>query len=264
MSQELTKVRTGLSKVSSDLKQGQFIPAVISVREGARTFGRVPMIKSEQEELTSLLGAACEYLRYNETIAKLFPLAIEYTPGQEQALVGTMNQLIEVLEQTNMEEAVVKHKAYLAAQLEKGRNELQRGSVDDARRTLEQLGRDNQESDLLLTIGEEFVQAGLYEDAAKFLEQASKLAPEDPHMLNRLGMVRRKLGSFETSEEAYMKALELDKDDANLLFNVGRLYLDWGRWEQAAHYAKLSLKRAPDFAEAGKMAAYAEKKSKEA
>jgi len=263
MSQELTKVRAGLNRVSSDLKQEQFISAATSVREGARIFGRVAMIKSEQEELVSLLRTACDHLRYNKTITSLFPLAIEYAPGQEQALVNTMNQLNEILEQANMEEAVARHQVYKTAQLEKGHNELQRGAVDEARRTLGQLSQDYQEANLLLSIGEEFVQADLFEDAVKYLELAARLAPEDPHMLNRLGMARRKLGSYEDSERAYMMALELEKNDPNLLFNLGRLYLDWKRWEQAAHYAKLALKCAPDFAEAGKMAAYAEKKYQE-
>jgi tetratricopeptide (TPR) repeat protein len=264
MTQELTKVRAGLNRISSDLKQGQFISAATSVREGARTFGRVAMLRSEQDELTSLLRTACNYLGYNKTIASLFPLTIEYAPGQEHALVNTMNQLIEVLEQANMEEAVARHKAYQTAQLEKGHSELQRGAVDDARHTLGQLSQDyRQEEDLLLRSGEEFVHANLFEDAVKYLELAAKLAPENTHILNRLGMARRKLGSYEDSERAYMMALELEKDNPNLLFNLGRLYLDWGRWEQAAHYARLALKCAPDFAEAGKMAAYAEKKYQE-
>ena len=264
MSQELIKVRAGLNRVSSDLKQGQLISAATSVREGARIFGRVPMIKNEQDELVALLLAACDYLRYNKEIATFFPLSIEYASGQEAALATTMNQLIEALDQANMEEAVARHKAYQKAQLEKGRSELERGAIDDARRTLGQLGQDYQgEADLLLSIGEEFMQANLFEDAVKKLELAVRLKPGDAHLLNRLGMARRKLGAFEESERVYMAALELEQYDPNLLFNIGRLYLDWERWEQAAHYAKRALTCAPDFAEAGKMVAYAEKKYNE-
>jgi len=264
MSQELIKVRAGLSKVSSDLKQGKFISAASAVREGARVFGRVPMIKNEQDELVALLRSACEYLSYDKEISALFPLSIEYAPGQEAALAATMNQLIEALEQVNMEEAVARHSEYKKAQLEKGHNELARGAVDDARRTMGQLGQDYQdEGELLLSIGEEFMQANLFEDAAKYLELAVKLMPGDTHLLNRLGIARRKLGALAESEQVYLAALELAPSDSNLLFNMGRLYLDWGRWEQAAHYAKQALEYAPDFAEAGKMAAYAEKKHNE-
>ena len=264
MSQELIKVRAGLSKVSSDLQQGLLISAASAVREGARTFGRVPMIKNEQDELVALLRSACEHLSYDKEVSKLFPLSIEYASGREAALATTMNQLIEILDQANMEEAVARHKAYQKAQLEKGRSELERGAVDDARRTLGQLGQDYQgEADLLLSIGEEFIQANLFEDAVKYLELAVRIKPGDAHLLNRLGMARRKLGAFEESERVYMAALELEQSDPNLLFNIGRLYLDWERWEQAANYAKRALACAPDFAEAGKMAAYAEKKHNE-
>lgn len=261
MSQELTRVRTGLNKVSSDLKRGQLISAVTSVREGARIFGRVAMIKNEQDEFASLLQNACDLLRRTREITVAFPLAIEYVPGQESALIETMNQLIEILEEANMEEAVARHKVYQVEQLEKGHNELQRGAVDDARRTLGQLSQDySEEAVLLLSIGEEFMHVGLFEDAVKYLELASHLLPDDAHVLNRLGIARRRLRRFDEAEIVYLRALELEKSDPNLFFNVGRLYLDWERWEKAAYYANQALAFSPDFAEAAKMASYAEKK----
>ena len=261
MSQELTKVRAGLNRVSSDLKQGQLISAATSIREGARAFGRIAMIKNEQEELASLLRAACDLLNFSKEVTSRFPLIIEYVSGQEQALATAMGQLIEVLKEAQMEEAMAHHKAYKTAQLEKGRSELQRGAIDDGRHTLGQLGNDySEEEQLLLSIGEEFIRVNMFEDASKYLEQAAHLNLDDAHILNRLGMVRRKLGKYELSESAYLRALELESSDPNLLFNLGRLYLDWGRWEQAAHHARQALKYMPDFAEAEKMATYAEKK----
>ena len=263
MSQELIKVRTGLAKVSSDLKRGQFISAVTAMREGARVFGRVAMIKNEQEEVVNLLQAACEHLRYNKDIAALFPLTITYVPGQEQALLELLNQLLEVLEETNLEEAKERHKVYQAAQLAKGHTELEQGEIPEARRTLGQLSEEYaQEAELLLNVGEEFMQANLFDDAAKYLNLAHALVPDDTHILNRLGIAKRRLKQFEESEAAYLRALELEKDNANLYFNIGRLYLDWERWEKAAYYANFALQYAPDFAEAAKMVTYAEKKHK--
>lgn len=264
MSQELARIRAGLIKVPSDLKQGKPIPAAVAVRDGARIFGRVAMIKKEQEELVTLLQNACEHMRYNKSVTALFPLAIMYTPGREDEIIDIMNQLIGVLEEASVGEAVVKHKAYQTAQLEKGRNELRRGAVDEARRTLGQLGDEySGESNLLLNIGEEFMDVRLYEDASHYLSKASVLAPEDAHTLNRLGIAKRKLRRFEEAEQAYLKAMQLEKFDPNLYFNVGRLYLDWERWEKAAYYAQMALERAPEFEEAAKMAAYAEKRHKE-
>ncbi len=261
MSQELIKVRTGLNKVSSDLKRGQLISAATAVREGARVFGRVAMIKNEQEECVTLLKTACDYLRYSKDITAVFPLTIEYTPGQEQALAALMSQLIEILEEAHLEEAIARHKAYQAEQLEKGHNELQRGAIDEARQTLGKLSQDySEEAELLLSIGEEFMRADLFEDASKYLALAVRLLPEDAHALNRLGIARRKLRRFDEAEVVYMQALKLETADPNLFFNVGRLYLDWEHWEKAAYYANQALSCAPDFTEAAKMAGYAEKK----
>lgn len=264
MSQELTKARAGLNKVSSDLKSGQLISAAMAVREGARIFGRVALIKNEQDELVTLLQKACDVMHYSKDIAAVFPLSIEYTPGKEQALIEIMNQMIGVLEEANLEEAIARQKAYQEEQLAKGHSELQRGAVDEARRTLGQLSLDYaDEAELLLKIGEEFMHASLFEDASKYLELAVHLAPGDAHALNRLGIARRRLRRFDEAEVVYKRALELEASDPNLLFNVGRLYLDWERWEKAEYYANQALTFAPEFSEAAKMASYAERKHRE-
>ena len=110
MSQEMAGVRRALSRVSSDVKQGQYISAATAIRDAARLFTRgVSMIKNEQEEFTTMLHAGCELLRYNKEVTKYFPLAISYTPGQESALMGLMNQLIETLQEATTEDTIRKH-----------------------------------------------------------------------------------------------------------------------------------------------------------
>lgn len=264
MSQELTNARRSLSRVSSDLKQGQYISAATSVRDGARMFGRVPMIKNEAEELSGLLQTACQYLSYSGELAKLFPLAIVYTPGNEAVLVDIMNQLIEVLQETSAADAVKKHAEHKALLLEKGRKQLQENRLDEARQTFRQLSEDYaDDAELAAAVGEIFMHAGQLDDAFRYLAAAVKLAPDAANLLNKLGIVLRKMRNFEQSEKVYKRAIALEAGDANLYFNMGRMYLEWQNWPRALECAEQSRALDPAFSEAAKLASYARRMAEE-
>lgn len=260
MSQELTNARRALSKVSTDLKQGQPISAATAIRDAARLFGRVPMMKSEHDEFIELLKSATQYLAYQKEITKIFPLALAYKPGAEEALADLMNQLIEALQENSLEEAMGRQREYIAAQLAKGRKELLAKDFEGGKHTLDQLQQEySKDVELVTEIGELFAQAGLYDDAVRHLELAAQLAPDSAHVLNRLGIVLRRLKRFEEAEYIYSRAMLLEDSDPNLFFNLGRLYFDQGKWSEVVDCAERALKLAPEFAEAEKMGAYAKK-----
>jgi tetratricopeptide (TPR) repeat protein len=266
MSQEMATLRRALSRVSTDVKQGQHITAATSIREAARLFTRgVHMIKNEKEEFETLLYAGCELLRYNREIAKYFPLTIEYRPGQEAALVALMNQLIETLQESSTEETLKKQQERKAAELEKGRKELADGEHDEARRTFNALTEEySDDGQLAVEVGESFMQAGLYEDAAVHLTAASQLLQDSAYVFNRLGISLRKMKRYDKAEEYFLQALALEKEDPNLYFNLGRLYCDWLNWDKTLSFAEKALKLDENFAEAAKLAAYARRKLGEA
>lgn len=265
MSQELTNARRALSKVSTDLKKEQYISAATAVRDTARLFGRIPMMKSEQDEFINMLQTATDLLHYNSGITKIFPLTIKYVPGQEADLGDLMNELIETLQESSTEEAKKRHKAYQQEQLAKARMELEHDRFDEARGILKNLADlYSEDSDLAVEIGDHFMSAGLYEDAVYYLLIAAKLSTGSARVLNRLGIALRKLKRYDEAEIYFARALEQDKEDPNLYFNIGRLYLDQGFWDKAAMCGKRAVALAPDFAEAGKLVTYAERKLAEA
>lgn len=49
-------------------------------------------------------------------------------------------------------------------------------------------------------------------------------------------------------------------DYSNLYFNLGRLYIDWKRYDKAEKAAKIALNLNPEFIEAQKMLAFAKRK----
>ena len=262
MSQDLTAVRRALSKVSTDIKQGQFISAATAIREGARLFTRGgPMMKSEQDEFMTMLHSGCELLRFNKEIAKYFPLAITYSQGRESELTELMNELIGTLQEASTEDTVRKHEDRKRTELAKGRQELASGEHDEARRTLNALVDEYADDSQLATdVGESFLQAELYEDASQHLAKAAEISPDSARVFNKLGITLRKMKSYDRSEENFLRALALEQHDPNLYFNLGRLYLDLMDWQKTVYNAEKALALNPEFSEAGKLAAYARRK----
>ena len=268
MTQELTSIRRALTRVSSDLKQNRLLPAANAVQAAARALIRLPLLKGEQEELTRLIGESCVLLQGNKELRKLFPLSITYIPKEEQQLVETLAELIAILQSEAASQAQDGMQALLDRQrnaLDKGQQELDAGQHDAARATFKSLSEEFAEDGELITeIGEAFLQAGLFDDAAKYLGEASKILPGSAHVLNRLGIALRRLGRFEAAEEKFRAALQIEHNDPNLYFNLGRLYLDGKRWEDCMASAQAALDLEPSFTQASQMISYCTRMLKDA
>jgi tetratricopeptide (TPR) repeat protein len=138
---------------------------------------------------------------------------------------------------------------------------LSKGEHDEARHTFRELIDEYSDDARLVTeVGECFMQAGLYEGAAGHLGVAARLTPDSAHVFNRLGITLRKMQRYDKAEDYFMRALELEKNDSNLYFNMGRLYLDLMDWGKTVTFAEKALSLDPNFTEAAKLAAYARRK----
>ena len=122
------------------------------------------------------------------------------------------------------------------------------------------LARENQENyELRVDIGERFLRAGEYEDAVQYLGEALEGMPGAAHIYNSLAVAQRRMGRYADAEQSYIKAAQGGYRDSHLFFNMGRLYVDWKKWDKAVKAAQGALQLDPDFAEARKLMAYAEK-----
>lgn len=264
MSAELTKARNQITQINTFLKQGKPLPAVNALHEAVLTMLKAKLMKAERDEFVKLIEQAVYQLNNNKDLRQLYPLVIPYAAGEEKALVERLRELLRELQTNTVDVAnaqIELRQKRRAEGLKTGREQLERQELDPARKTLSSLVREfPKDSALRAEIAELFIQFEQFEDAFKYLDEALELSPDQLHLYNRIGIVLRKLGQFDVGEKYFMRAVGFAKDDPNLYFNLGRLYIDWEKWEKVEKAAKLALKLKPDFQEAGKMLLFAQKK----
>ncbi len=264
MSTELITARKKLNSVPTMLKKGKYMSAVQNIHDGLILFLKNPVMRGERNEFEDILSKVTYSLSNDKKIREVYPLVINYTPGEERALLDAMRALLEELQNAlndsvkNEAQALIVRKN---TELAKGQKQLDAQQWDEANKTFNDLVSDfDGDADLKADIADRYLNAGKYTESFKMLDGALQDDPEAIHLYNRIGMVLRKMKDFDTAEKYYLKALTLSNEDEYLHYNVGRLYFDWKKWDKMAKYAQNALNINPNFGEAVKMLKFAQKK----
>lgn len=116
------------------------------------------------------------------------------------------------------------------------------------------------ESSCMILAGS-FLRAGAYADAVCYLEEALKLEPGSLPVSSSLAVALRRMGRYAEAERVYLEALREGNGAPHLLFNLGRLYVDWKKWDRAVKAAQCTLRLEPGFSEARRLLEYSERES---
>jgi len=264
MSSELTKARAQINKVGTYLKQSKPLPAVSALYEAIMAMLRTPLMKAEREEFNKLILDAVLLLNGDRNLRQVYPLILNYSPGTEKELADTLLNLLSELQAHAVEEAkdIIADKEQRIEQgLAEGKLLIEEKRYDEARAVLDKLAREfPRDADLKARIAELFIGGELFEEAFQYLDEAIELSPDQIRHYNRIGIVLRKLHKYDIAEKYFMRAVEYAKTDPNLYFNLGRVYLDWQRWDKAERASRLALRLSPCFVEARKLLNYCLKK----
>ena len=96
--------------------------------------------------------------------------------------------------------------------------------------------------------GREGFQEGRYAEARRELESAQKLRPDDPDVLNLLGLVYFKTNAFPEAEVIYRR---LAKENPNVFIlhsNLGLILFKQGKLDEAEHYLLRAVELRPNYA----------------
>ncbi|UGB45145.1 sulfotransferase [Frateuria edaphi] len=98
---------------------------------------------------------------------------------------------------------------------------------------------------------------GRYGEAATTFRQLAQQRPDVSAYWNNLGVASRLSGDLAAAEQSLSKARLLAPDDADVLYNLGLLYIQQRRWLLARETLLDVVGRAPDFIDARLQAAFA-------
>jgi len=263
MSAELTKARKQLSNVRTYLKQEKVQMAAQAIHDGLIAYLKHPLMKAEKQEFLRLLEDSTMYLAAAPTLKEVFPITLTFKEGEERKLIETLKELLTELQKTVTDEAQQMLEALelqKRAELEKGQLLLDTEQKQQAMSVFNTLlAKFSEDADLKSDIAERYIRAGMYEEAFGLLAEAIELSPENIRYYNSIGMALRKMGKFDVAEKYFAKAVKVAGKDPHLFFNLGRVYVDWEKWDKCAKSALMALKLDPSFKEAEKMLAFAKK-----
>jgi tetratricopeptide (TPR) repeat protein len=94
-------------------------------------------------------------------------------------------------------------------------------------------------------IAEVYRQEGNYQAALKEFKQALKIQPNDPVLLNNLGITFASMNEYDEAVSTFQKLVTAHPDFAEGYFNLGNLYLETQRYDAAMDAYRAALKVNP-------------------
>jgi tetratricopeptide (TPR) repeat protein len=85
-------------------------------------------------------------------------------------------------------------------------------------------------------------------DAVSFFKKVNQLNPNNPVVLNSLGLALRERGQLDEAIDCYRKALDISANDANAYYNLGVAVTENGQLDEAVDCYRKALQISPDFA----------------
>ncbi len=264
MAISLVDARRALTGINTHLKQGNLLSAAQGLRDGVAAMLQSQLMKAERAEMVQMVQDGISHLGNNRDLIQLFPIKIEYVPGEEKDLLPLLDDLLETLRESTVGDAgdiAEDHEARWQNLLEEGQAALDADDIDNARKHFGLLLKEKLlDKDLRINIALRYMQAGHLEDAVVLLKLVTEGNGYSAAACNYLGIAFRRLKQFKNAEVAFEKALGLDDKDPNIYFNQGRLYLDWQKWPEAVSAAEKAVELDSSFTEAAKLVIYAKKK----
>ena len=129
--------------------------------------------------------------------------------------------------------------------IELGNVYVKLGLADEATEVFETIAESNPTDLNLVDMGKVYLNSGNIKKAGKFLEQASDPIPETLEVFNKYSVELRKIGKYEGAIQQYLKCLSLVPGNPIILYNLGRVYFEIERNEEAIVALEECIKSEP-------------------
>lgn len=110
------------------------------------------------------------------------------------------------------------------AGMPQGMDQAMNGPMREVMELMQKLQENPDDPGLQMAMAERFMAMGSYDRAKAFLDKLVKVRPDDPDVLNALGVVRYNVNDVEGAKAAFEAILARDAEDYRARFNLGLLY----------------------------------------
>jgi two-component system chemotaxis response regulator CheY len=218
------------------------------------------ILKKEEHQAIYLIAGECYYHKKDyENAQKNIHKCLEM--GENSKALHLLGEIY--MEQGKQEEAIECHKQAgklnplnLKRKIDLGKVYLKLGLVNEAVEAFDSIGELNPTDLNLVDMGEAYLKSGDLNKADKYLQQASDPIPETVFIFNSYAIELRKVGELESALKQYHKCLQIEPDNHIIIYNLGRLFLEMERYEEAQKTFESVLNLAPDNKNAKKLLDY--------
>ncbi len=112
------------------------------------------------------------------------------------------------------------------------------------------LGRSTEAEESLQKAAEIYMNKQMDDNAEEVLNEILQINPNTVNVFNSLGIIYRKQGKFEKALVQYQRAQKVDPDEAKILYNIGRCYVEMKDLAKAKEAFAQAVELSPDFEEA--------------
>lgn len=142
-------------------------------------------------------------------------------------------------------QASIKNPLNRARKIELGNVYVQLGLADEATEIFDAIMASDPTDLNLVDMGNVYLNSGNIEKAGKCLKQAVDPIPETLEVFNKYAVELRKIGEYEEAIQQYLKCLSLVPENHVILYNLGRVYFEIGRYDEALVALEESVKSKP-------------------
>lgn len=142
-------------------------------------------------------------------------------------------------------QASIKNPLNRKRKIELGNVYVELGLADEATEIFDAIAKSNPTDLNLVDMGKVYLNSGNIKKAGKFLEQVVDPIPETIEVFNNYAVELRKIGEEEEAIQQYMKCLSLVPGNYVILYNIGRVYFEIGRYEEAIAALEESIESQP-------------------
>lgn len=119
------------------------------------------------------------------------------------------------------------------------------GLADEVTEIFEEIKQSNPSDLELMEMGKVYLASGKIKEAGTLLRQTLDPMPESVMTYNKFAIELRKIGEYDEAIQQYQRCLSIAPQHHAILYNLGRIYFETGRYTEASVALEESIKSRP-------------------